>query len=66
MEKTLTYTEAIAELEQIVAEMEEGNVSIDQLSEKVKRASHLLRICKEKLTSTEEDVRKILEDMEEK
>jgi exodeoxyribonuclease VII small subunit len=65
MEKKLTYTEAIQELEAIVAEIEEGEITIDTLSEKVKRASELIRICKEKLTATEEDVSKILEEIKE-
>ena len=64
MEKKLTYTEAIRELELIVEEIEEGSVSVDELSEKVKRAAFLLRICKEKLSSTEDDVKKILEEIE--
>jgi len=64
MEKKMTYTEAIQELEQIVEEIEEGTVSVDELSEKVKRAAYLLRICKEKLSSTEDDVKKILEEIE--
>lgn len=51
------------ELEEIVAEIEQGEISIDSLSEKVKRASELIRICKAKLTSTEEDVNKILEEL---
>ena len=64
MEKKMTYTEAIQELEQIVEEIEEGTVSVDELSDKVKRAAHLLRICKEKLSSTEDDVKKILDEIE--
>jgi exodeoxyribonuclease VII small subunit len=66
MEEKLSYSEAIAELEQIVEEIEEGTVSVDELSEKVKRAAYLLRICKEKLTSTEDDVKKILDEIENK
>ena len=66
MEKKLTYKEAMEELEQIVREIEEGTVSVDELSEKVKRAAYLLRICKEKLSSTEDDVKKILDEMENK
>lgn len=66
MEKKMTYTQAIAELEQIVEEIEEGSVTVDELSEKVTRAAHLLRICKEKLSSTEEDVKKILDEIENK
>ncbi len=63
MEKKISYTEAIRELEAIVSEIEQGEITIDILSEKVKRASELIKICKEKLTSTEEDVSKILEDL---
>lgn len=65
MEKKITYTEAIKELELIVNEIEEGEISIDTLSEKVKRASELIKICKAKLTATEEDVSKILEELKE-
>lgn len=57
------YTEAFEELKQIVAEIEDGNISIDQLSEKVKRASMLIKICKAKLSSTEEDVNQILKEL---
>ena len=60
MEKKISYTEAISELEAIVTEIEQGEITIDTLSEKVKRASELIRICKSKLISAEEDVNKIL------
>jgi exodeoxyribonuclease VII small subunit len=59
-----TYAEAFAELQQIVSEIEEGHISVDELSEKVKRAAQLINICKEKLSSTEEDVNKILKDLD--
>ncbi|MCU0370786.1 MAG: exodeoxyribonuclease VII small subunit [Bacteroidales bacterium] len=65
MEKKISYTEAITELESIVSEIEQGEITIDTLSEKVKRASELIRICKEKLTATETDVSKILEELKE-
>lgn len=65
MEKKVSYAEAIEELEGIVTEIEEGEITIDTLSEKVKRASELIRICKEKLSSTEADVNKILGDLKE-
>jgi exodeoxyribonuclease VII small subunit len=58
------YAEAFDELQQIVSEIEEGQISVDELSEKVKRAALLIRICKAKLTSTEEDVNKILKDLD--
>jgi exodeoxyribonuclease VII small subunit len=58
------YAEAFEELQQIVSEIEEGQISVDELSEKVKRAALLINICKAKLTSTEEDVNKILKDLD--
>jgi exodeoxyribonuclease VII small subunit len=57
------YSEAFDELQQIVSEIEEGQISVDELSEKVKRAALLIKICKTKLASTEEDVNKILKEL---
>jgi exodeoxyribonuclease VII small subunit len=58
------YTQAFEELQAIVAEIEDGAISVDKLSEKVKRAALLIKICKNKLTATEEDVNKILKELE--
>jgi exodeoxyribonuclease VII small subunit len=60
----MKYTEAFDELQEIVLAMEEGQIGIDELAEKVKRATELIRICRLKLTSTEGDVQKILKDLE--
>jgi exodeoxyribonuclease VII small subunit len=64
MSEVIKYTEAFEELQQIVQEIEEGEISVDELSVKVKRAAELIRICKTKLTSTEEDVNEILKELE--
>lgn len=64
MTNKISYTEAFEELQEIVSEIEEGQISIDELSEKVKRAAQLIKICKNKLTSTEDDVNKILKDLD--
>lgn len=64
MSDSLTYQSAFKELQQIVADLEEGEVNVDELSEKVKRATQLIAVCKSKLTETEEDVNKILKDLE--
>lgn len=64
MSESIKYTEAFEELQQIVQEIEEGEISVDALSLKVKRAAELIRICKTKLTSTEEDVNEILKELE--
>ena len=59
-----SYAEAFRELQDIVAEIEQGEISVDDLSDKVKRASLLIRICKDKLSRTEEDVSKILKELD--
>lgn len=60
-----SYTEAYDELQQIVSELEQGEISIDLLSEKVKRASELIAICKQKLYATELDVKQVLKSLNE-
>jgi len=63
MSEQPSYTEAFEELRGIVAEIEGGDIPVDDLSEKVKRAALLIRICKEKLTATEGDVNAILKEL---
>lgn len=56
----LTYTEAFEELQEIVKKMENADISVDDLSEKIKRASLLIKLCKDKLTKTEEEINEIM------
>lgn len=62
-EKQVSYDKAFEELRQIISEMESGDISVDLLSEKVKRAAELIQLCKNKLTSTENDVQQILKEL---
>jgi len=64
MKEEINYTEALEELQQIVSDIEDGEISVDELSLKVKRASVLIKKCKLKLSSTEEDVNQILKELE--
>jgi exodeoxyribonuclease VII small subunit len=64
MSDKLSYTTAFEELQKIVSEIEKGEISVDELSEKVKRAAQLIKICKSKLTNTEEDVNRILQELD--
>jgi exodeoxyribonuclease VII small subunit len=59
-----TYIEAYEELKRIIRELEQGNISVDELSEKVKRAALLIAVCKTKLTETEEEVNRVIDSME--
>ena len=62
--KKVSYNEAIAEIEEILQKIENEELDVDDLSEKVKRVSALIKICKEKLYKTEEEVEKILKEIE--
>ena len=57
------YSELMNELESIIAEIESENISVDELSDKVKRASELIKVCNKILTETEGEVEKILAEM---
>jgi exodeoxyribonuclease VII small subunit len=60
MEKETKYEAAYAELQGIVRQMEGEELDIDQMAEAVKRAQTLIKLCKDKLTKTDENIRKIL------
>ena len=59
----ITYTEAKAEIEKIVSLIESESLDVDQLSKYVKRASQLVAFCKQKLTETDQELQKILEEL---
>ena len=63
--KKVSYNEAMAEIEDILEKIENEELDVDELAEKVKRVSVLLKICKDKLQKTNEEVEKILKEMEE-
>lgn len=62
--KDVKYEDAISELEEIVDKIENSDISVDELSDKVKRASELIKVCKSILHKTDAEVQKILEGME--
>jgi exodeoxyribonuclease VII small subunit len=64
MKNKLTYAEALAEIELIIQNIEDDKYSLDELSDKVKRISFLINYCKEKLHATEEELNKVLNNMQ--
>lgn len=60
MPKEQKYEAAMRQLEDIAAKMENGELDIDSLSEQLKTVQKLIKQCKDKLTKTDEDIRKIL------
>lgn len=61
--KEKTYTQAIEELNDILVRLESGEMDVDILSEEIKKASLLLKFCKDKLYKTDEEVKKVLDNL---
>jgi exodeoxyribonuclease VII small subunit len=61
MKKAPNYEEAVSQLEEIVQKMESGELDIDMMSTELKNAQQLIKLCKDKLTKTDEEIKKILE-----
>ncbi|MBP3533934.1 MAG: exodeoxyribonuclease VII small subunit [Alistipes sp.] len=57
----MNYGEAMAEIEKILASLQEENADVDTLAERVKRASELIAACRAKLRKAESDVNAIFE-----
>lgn len=62
--KEIPYSEAIRELEEIVRKLQSSDCEIDQLREYTARSVELLRLCKQKLFKTDEELKKLLEEID--
>ncbi len=58
----IKYEEAVAQLEAIVRRMETGELNLDSLADELKKAQKLIKMCKDKLTKTDEEIKKMLEE----
>ena len=61
--KEFSFNEAVIEIEDILRNIESGDLDIDKLSVEVKRASELIKQCQKKLRSTEEEINSIFKDL---
>jgi len=59
--ETLSYENAMSELQNIISDLQAEAIGIDDLSDKVKRAASLISFCKNKLRSTEQDINQFFE-----
>ena len=62
--KEISYTESIKELEKILERIENDDLDVDILTQEIKKASELIKACKEKLYKTDEEIKKILDNIE--
>ncbi|MEA4851097.1 hypothetical protein SDC9_209813 [bioreactor metagenome] len=61
----LTYTEAVTELEGILAELENNtDIHLELISAKVKRAAELMDFCKKQLHELDEELEKMIEELD--
>ena len=62
MPKEMKYEEAVRQLEEIVAKMESNELDVDSLSQQLKTAQKLIKLCKDKLTKTDAEIKAVLEE----
>ncbi|MDR1808847.1 MAG: exodeoxyribonuclease VII small subunit [Prevotella sp.] len=63
-QKEKSYNESIKELEAILARIEDGGSDVDVLAGEVARAAELIKICKDKLYKTDEEIKKVLDKLD--
>jgi exodeoxyribonuclease VII small subunit len=63
--KAVKYREAVDELNNILEDLQSEEIDVDEVSEKVKRAVELIKLCRAKIEGTELEVRKIVKEFEE-
>jgi len=64
LDPNLSYAEAMAELETILAQLERDDVDIDHLTERVARAAALIEFCRARIEAARVDVTRLVEDLE--
>jgi exodeoxyribonuclease VII small subunit len=64
MKREIKYSQAVRELNQILDDLQSEKIDIDEVSSKVKRATELIKLCKNKIQKTELEVKKVLKEFE--
>jgi exodeoxyribonuclease VII small subunit len=59
-----TFSEALAELEEILRRIESEETDIDRLADELKRAAELLEICRGKIRRAEAEVTQIVQKLD--
>jgi exodeoxyribonuclease VII small subunit len=63
VKKEFSFNEAVVEIEEILRNIDSGELDIDKLSVEVKRASELIKLCQKKLRSTEDEINSIFKEL---
>jgi exodeoxyribonuclease VII small subunit len=62
----LKYNKALKRLEEIIGKIESEEVDVDELSENVKEAVVLIKVCKNKIEKAETEVKKVVDGFDDK
>lgn len=62
--KEKSYTEALSELQNILDKIESGDLDVDVLTDEIKKASELIKLCKDKLYKTDTQIKKIIDEID--
>ena len=60
-EEKLTYEEAITRLENLTAQIEKGEITIDQMADKLRQAQNWMKLCREQLYEAEKKCQSLLD-----
>lgn len=58
------YADAMSELDTILTELDDDNIDIDVLSERVERAAHLIAVCRGRIHTAQQRVSDIVDNMD--
>lgn len=61
--KEFSFNEAVIRIEEILKNIESGELDVDKLSIEVKQASELIKQCQKKLKTTEDEINSIFKDL---
>ena len=62
--KDLAYSEAVIELERILAELDEDAIDVDVLAARVRRAADLIRVCRDRIAGARLEIERVVADLE--
>ena len=58
------YAEALAELESILDQLDDDQLDVDGLAERVERAAHLVALCRARISTARLAVEEVVTDLE--
>lgn len=64
-EQEYTYSTAVARLEEILRQVQDGNENIDTLYKLLREADELIKFCRARLYEVDEEVKSLLGSMNE-